>query len=270
MPNWGTLLGMSDLSSSSPKTINCPPASQLLAWLTTALPNHQWMSETGTSVQDRPIPVWRLGDWDTHHDVQPTLLMGAIHGDEPESAWLVARCLRAWEKSDDLPVIVIPVVNPDGLLANTRQNVNGVDLNRNFPTNNWMLDNTDPQYYGGPSPASEPETQWLVDKLAQWQPRQILTLHTPYKVINWDGPTEATLTLAQAMAKLNEYPITDSIGYPTPGSFGTYTGIERHIPTITLELEERPEEQLWAIHGAALWTACQYIHTTSNSNNLDS
>ena len=34
------------------------------------------------------------------------------------------------------------------------------------------------------------------------------------------------------------YPVEESIGYPTPGSFGTYAGVERNIPTITLEMDE--------------------------------
>ena len=41
------------------------------------------------------------------------------------------------------------------------------------------------------------------------------------------------------------YPIEESIGYPTPGSFGTWAGIEREILTITLELDESiPVEEL--------------------------
>jgi protein MpaA len=237
-------------------TVNCPPPQQLLQWLAAALPSHQWPSETGTSTEGRPIHVWRLGNWKAHGDIAPTLMFGAIHGDEPESAWLAARCLRAWEKSDDLPVIIVPVLNPDGFLANTRQNANGVDLNRNFQTDNWVHNHDERHYYGGQAAGSEVETQWLTEALERWKPRQIITLHTPYKVINYDGPAEA---LAQTMANINEYPVTESIGYPTPGSFGTYAGVERGIPTITLELEERPEEQLWALHGAALWMACQYV-----------
>ena len=34
------------------------------------------------------------------------------------------------------------------------------------------------------------------------------------------------------------YPVEGDIGYPTPGSFGTWAGIEKNIPTITLELDE--------------------------------
>ena len=32
-----------------------------------------------------------------------------------------------------------------------------------------------------------------------------------------------------------------SIGYPTPGSFGTWAGVEKKIPTITLELDEETD-----------------------------
>ena len=33
--------------------------------------------------------------------------------------------------------------------------------------------------------------------------------------------------------------VKKDIGYPTPGSFGTYAGIERNIPIITIELDEK-------------------------------
>jgi protein MpaA len=38
------------------------------------------------------------------------------------------------------------------------------------------------------------------------------------------------------MERYNGYPVVTSMGYPTPGSFGTWAGIERNIPTVTLEL----------------------------------
>jgi len=42
--------------------------------------------------------------------------------------------------------------------------------------------------------------------------------------------------LAEAIAACNGYPVTGSIGYPTPGSFGTWAGHELRIATVTLEL----------------------------------
>ena len=65
----------------------------------------------------------------------------------------------------------------------------------------------------------------------------------PYKVVNYDGPAES---VAQEISKLIDYKVEENIGYPTPGSFGTYCGIEKNIPTITLELPENEDKEvLW-------------------------
>ena len=45
-------------------------------------------------------------------------------------------------------------------------------------------------------------------------------------------------------SQITGYKVEESIGYPTPGSFGTYCGIERNIPTITLELPEKEDKEL--------------------------
>jgi len=131
-------------------------------------------------------------------------------------------------------LLFIPCLNPDGLNNNTRQNANLVDLNRNFPTKNWALIERN-EYFGGDSPASEIETKFVVEIIEECKPDLILTLHAPYKVVNYDGPAEI---VAEEISKLINYPVQHDIGYPTPGSFGTYAGIERNIPTITLELDE--------------------------------
>ena len=44
--------------------------------------------------------------------------------------------------------------------------------------------------------------------------------------------------ISEKISGIIGYPVEKSIGYPTPGSFGTWAGIERKIPTITLELDE--------------------------------
>jgi protein MpaA len=136
--------------------------------------------------------------------------------------------------------LFIPCLNPDGMQLGQRTNANGVDLNRNFPTKNWGEDtsqagNNPTDYYGGTSPASEIETKFLIDVIEKYNPKTILTLHAPYKVVNYDGPAKE---LAQKISKIIGYPTEGSIGYPTPGSFGTWAGVERQIPTITLELDE--------------------------------
>ena len=160
-----------------------------------------------------------------------TLIIGVIHGDEPQGEDLINKYLTEHLKEN---VLFIPALNPDGKQLKTRTNSNKVDLNRNFPTKNWELTQKD-NYFGGEKPASEKETQFLINVIKKYQPKSIITLHTPYKIVNYDGPAKE---LAEKISKIINYPIEESIGYPTPGSFGTYVGMERNIPTITLEMDE--------------------------------
>lgn len=214
----------------------------------------------GTSIQNRPIPLYLFGP-----DAIPlkALFIGVFHGDEPMSGQLMEHFVRDCEQSS-WPVSfgVVPVLNPDGLAARTRVNANGVDLNRNYPTQNWKpwesltgeeSGNRNLDYYPGEAPASETETKLVLDLLEKYQPQCIITVHQPYKVLNYDGPAES---LAQAMARHNGYQVVASIGYPTPGSFGTYLGIERQVPVVTLELPgdeiAEPFERVWADNREAL------------------
>lgn len=167
-----------------------------------------------------------------------TLVIGVFHGDEPQGKFLIEEYIKQNPQSS---LLFIHCLNPDGLQLNQRTNSNGVDLNRNFPTKNWVLGEKD-QFFGGQEPASEIETQFLIDTINEFMPDIILTLHAPYKVVNYDGPAK---DLAEGISQIINYPVEENIGYPTPGSFGTYAGIERNIKTITLELDETcPVEEL--------------------------
>ena len=159
------------------------------------------------------------------------LIIGVFHGDEPQGKFLIEEYLK---ENDNSQMLFIPCLNPDGMSLNIRQNSNKVDLNRNFPTKNWIL-SEDRDYFGGNEPASEVETRFMVEILEEYKPKFILTLHSPYCVVNYDGDA---LEYAEEISKIIGYPVQSDIGYPTPGSFGTYCGIEREIPTITLELDE--------------------------------
>ncbi|MEE3348580.1 MAG: DUF2817 domain-containing protein [Candidatus Gastranaerophilaceae bacterium] len=164
------------------------------------------------------------------------LIIGVFHGDEPQGKYLIDKYLNNYVSNK----LFIPCLNPDGMRLNQRTNSNGVDLNRNFPTKNWGEDTSaagdNPEnYYGGKMPASEIETKFIIDVIEEYKPDVILSLHAPYKVVNYDGPAK---NIAKQISDIIGYPVEASIGYPTPGSFGTYCGVERNIPTITLELDE--------------------------------
>lgn len=166
-----------------------------------------------------------------NEDFIPVLVIGCMHGDEPQGKFLIE---KYFETHPSTKLLLISCLNPDGVFNKTRVNSNGVDINRNFPTNNWILSEKG-NFYGGDAPASEIETRFLINIIEEFKPKLILTLHAPYKVVNYDGDADA---ISQKISKIIGYPVEKSIGYPTPGSFGTWAGVEKNIPTITLELDE--------------------------------
>jgi protein MpaA len=205
----------------------------------------------GRSVEGRPIEGFRLGP----DEDRALVVFGAIHGDEPDSALLCERWLRG-VRQIDAPVVVVPVVNPDGLAAGHKDNARGVDLNRNFPARSWTAAHT-PGYFPGTHPLSEPESAALVALIDALRPRALVAVHQPFRCLNWDGPAEA---LAQAMSVASGYPPRASIGYPTPGSFGSFYGVDRQLPVVTFELPRPVDESdfvasLRALDCATLWTA---------------
>lgn len=196
--------------------------------------------ETVTSAQGREI---KLLEAESSSKSKTVLMIGVFHGDEPQGEYLLEKFIETRKTPCKNRVLIIPCLNPDGKILNTRQNSNGVDLNRNFPTKNRkMLE--DKHYYCGETPASEVETRFMIDVLEKYKPEFILSLHAPYKVVNFDGDARV---FAEKISALTGYPVEEDIGYETPGSFGTYAGKERNIPTITLELpEDKSDEDLWA------------------------
>jgi protein MpaA len=172
----------------------------------------------------------------------PLLVFGAIHGDEPGSAELCTKFMAELMNMNPVhDVLVIPVVNPDGLAAGHKNNARDVDLNRNFDARNWQRAHS-PGYDPGASPLSEPETQLIARVMAELEPRVIVSVHQPLRCVNWDGPAEA---LAQAMAQLTGYPALPSVGYPTPGSFGSRYGVDAGCAIITLELPRPVPDDDW-------------------------
>ncbi len=169
------------------------------------------------------------------------LVIGVFHGDEPQGEYLIKEYLKTSKKPLKNQVIYIPRLNSN----NERKNKNGVDLNRNYPTKNWELGDKNSNYFGGKTPASEVETQAIIKLANGINLDTIITIHAPFKIVNYDGPEEKTRPLAEKISKIVGYPVQKEIGYSTPGSFGTYMGLEKKIPTVTIEVDEEvPQESL--------------------------
>jgi protein MpaA len=212
------------------------------AGLLAALAGAPW-AEIGRSVEGRPIRAARFGRGPC------TLVVGGVHGDEPAAAFAAWRLAEAVLPAPG-QVVVVPALNPDGLLRHAKDNARGVDLNRNFPASSFGRDRR-AGYDPGPAPASEPETQALCALIGE-DPVRILALHQPLACVNYDGPGRPW---AQEIAAASGLPVREDLGYPTPGSLGTWLGVERGLPVVTLELGPGSPQEEWPRARRALWAA---------------
>lgn len=187
-----------------------------------------------------------------------TLIIAAIHGDEQPGFHLVHRLTDSLHQNASTihqKAVLVPVINPDGLLNRSRLNANYIDINRNFPTDNWTPVYEKKKHYPGREAGSELETQAVMVLIDRFKPDKIISIHDDLHMNNYDGPAEG---LARKMAESNDYEVTSDVGYPTPGSLGAYAGRERNIPIVTLELPKTTPEKAWQKNYQALIDAINF------------
>jgi protein MpaA len=200
----------------------------------------------GRSHLGLPLEVWRPGG------TCRLLLFAGLHGEEPETTYALSRALRQLPaRSPDCAVVL--AANPDGLLRGTRGNARGVDLNRNFPARNWqpnpvmhrstLEDPSDIRLSPGAEPGSEPETRSLIALIEALEPKQVIALHAPLACIDDAGQS----ALGRRLAGRTGMPLVRDVGYPTPGSFGSW-GADRGLPVITYEFPLAATEVLMRDH----------------------
>ena len=148
------------------------------------------------------------------------LVIGTVHGDEPDGKRVVDELLSQAVPSDT-EIWVLRDANPDGAELVTRRNANGVDLNRNFPVN-WVASDPTARTYSGPSPASEPETLALMSAVRQIQPTRIVVFHQPYAQI--DCPPERPTTISDRLSQLTGFKSECIPGEKSGSPTNTYTG----------------------------------------------
>ena len=189
------------------------------------------------SVKNEPL---FHGDYITSRkNAKKILVLAVIHGDESMGGTVAKRWMtRLGNINSRSSWRIVPVLNPDGMRLKTRMNQNRVDINRNFPTSDWDTHalkywkekkKSDVRRYPGPSAASEPETRCVVKHINDFKPDFIIAIHTPYGVLDFDGPRVS-------FPKFREYPWV-SLG-TFPGSLGRYMWKDRKIPVLTVELKD--------------------------------
>jgi protein MpaA len=135
----------------------------------------------GRSVQGRSITAQVLGPDRAKRKI---LLVGCIHGNECAGVAILSALARV-RVPKGIQLWLVPEMNPDGTAAGTRQNAHGVDLNRNFPFQWQPISN--PTYYSGPHPLSEPETSASVRLIRRIKPAVTIWYHQHEDLVDMAG-----------------------------------------------------------------------------------
>lgn len=143
---------------------------------------------------------------------------------------------------------------------NYKSNVNGVDLNRNFPgyyfdlelnkfRNIWNMIHNDfrsyrpsGSFYFGPYEASEIETNILMDYLLKYDFRNYLSFHSKGEIIYWnkwmlsEQHNNRTYNLAYQIALETDYDLGEGDRYSSSSGYLTdFTAMNTLKPSITIE-----------------------------------
>jgi protein MpaA len=175
------------------------------------------LERLGRSVQGRPINVVRIGDAAAPRKV---LVVGAIHGDEPEGRKIVD-LLRTATPPPGVELLLVRNLNPDGLQRHTRQNAHGVDLNRNSAQGRRFLGGPGTRFYAGPRAFSEPETRAIRALILRARPAVTVWYHQPFGLV--DRPETGGDAISRAYARVSGLrfaPLT-----PRPGSMSRWENV---------------------------------------------
>lgn len=149
-------------------------------------------------------------------------------------------------------LFILKALNPDGYARSTglsgRANENGVDLNRNFPSNWQAAWPTEGCWSylpisGGSQPASEPEAAALMAFVNEKGIDSLINYHSAALGIFAGGqpPDSASLDLAESLAAVSTYP------YPPLETGCEYTGqlidwaSDQGIAAVDIELTNHQE-----------------------------
>mgnify|MGYP002624478809 CR=1 FL=1 len=191
------------------------------------------------------------------------LLVARFHGDEPEGEFCLRELMKEAQDQELVSpynIYITPCLNPSGKELFTRANGHKIDLNRNYPTQNFTDVSFNPhtKELSSGTPASEIETKFMIETVIQYNFVRILSIHSDLHLIDYDGPAR---DLALRFSAMCHYKLVDNIGYATNGSFGTWVGIEKQIPLITVETwhaeNENDMAKIWSELKPAIWDFCK-------------
>jgi hypothetical protein len=195
------------------------------------------LDTVGFSVQGRAIWAMRVTDNPSIEETESEIrLIGNMHGDEHIGTEVTLYFLRyllvnyggnsqVQQLVNNREFWIVPTMNPDGKVANTRNNANSVDLNRDygFFWSGWG---------GSPSPNSQIENQVMIQHLDENDVVLEYNYHSAAEYVNypWDyhqaDPPDSQLfiDLSTIYAAATDLTVTNGYDwYQVTGSLQDYT-----------------------------------------------
>jgi protein MpaA len=171
----------------------------------------------GRSVRGREILARVVGD-----PVAPRhiLIVGCVHGNE-SAGEAITRRLRNVTPPAGSVLWLVDEFNPDGCQAQTRQNADGVDLNRNSPWHWQRLESPGGPYYSGPGPLSEPESRAINSLVRRLRPVVSIWYHQHASLV--DDSSGGSLAIERRYARAVGLPLRNYRVFP--GSITTWQDV---------------------------------------------
>lgn len=201
-------------------------------------------SVIGYSVLGRPLIAYTIGS-----GASTILFTGGIHGNEFSAqqtmqAWANHLMNYGYQVPANKRVIIVPNLNPDGIASGSRNNVNNVNLGRNYPSSNWKASietaNGVLPTGGGTEPGSEPETKAMMALTRQVRPRLEVSFHSQGRLVgaNKYGDSVAIGNLYANTVGYGTmfYNAEEVMGYTITGEYEEWMGEEMGTPAILIEL----------------------------------
>jgi len=239
----------------------------LLQNISADYPDITRLYDLGHSVQGRTIWGLKVTNNPAVEEDEPEVRMcGVHHGNEymgAELCLLLAQYLTdnygvndtITDLVDTREIWIIPMVNPDGHEMGTRENVNGVDLNRDY---GYMWGG----WGGSPGPFSQPETQTIRANALENPFVLSLSFHTSAAVVNyiWNyktqrAPDDAVLVaLSDQYGSRTGYWVTEGYDwYQTMGDTNDFSYGCRGDLDWTIETANTNIPATWALNREAMF-----------------
>jgi hypothetical protein len=218
----------------------------------------------GTSVRGRDITAYSFGSGPSK-----VLYVGTTHGNEKSSKYLLDAWIDELETNPgripaNRTIVIVPNLNPDAFVSGGRTNAHNVDLNRNFPANDWQtgIYMPGPVFLaggGGSSALSEPESAAIASYIQSSRPRLVMTYHSEAAAViaNGSGDSAALAALYATKSRYSNKPdsAADALfGYPTTGEMEDWLHDKLGTPALLVELSgntnpefTRNRDALWAM-----------------------